>query len=62
MWIVLVGGLMITLPAIIVIFALFGTQAMIPALASFCINMLPFIAAYFLMRKQAKEGNVDLGH
>ena len=44
----------------------FGTlqmvEAMIPALVSFCINMLPFIAAYFLMRKQAKDGNVDLGH
>lgn len=62
MWIVLVGGLLITLPATVVILFSLGTVPMIPAMASLGINLLPFLAAYFLMRKQAKDGGVDLGH
>lgn len=61
MWILIGGGLMITLPALVVIVALFGKDAMVPALASFAINMLPFIAAFFLLRKQARKG-MDLEH
>jgi hypothetical protein len=62
MWIMIVGGLMITLPAIVVVIAMFGTTAMIPALASFMINMLPFIAAFVLIRKKMKGGGIDLEH
>ena len=62
MWIVLVGGLMITLPALAVSVAMIGTAGMLPAMLSFGLNMLPFIAAYILMKRQAKGGDIDLGH
>ena len=58
MKIMLLAGLMITLPAIVVAFYFFGRTAMFPALVSLAINMLPFIVAGLLMR-----GNTDeLGH
>lgn len=62
MWILIAGGLMITLPALVVIFWLFGTDAMFPALASFALNMLPFVAAFLLLRKKHRDGDLDIGH
>ena len=62
MWIILVGGLMITLPATVVILFSLGRVAMLPAAASLAINMIPFLAAWLLTRKAVKDGDVDLGH
>ena len=62
MWIVLVGGLMITLPATAVILFSFGHISAIPALASLAINMLPFIVAYLLMRKTGGDHGHDIDH
>ncbi len=62
MWILIAGGLMITLPALVVAVFMIGKVGMLPAIASFTINMLPFVAAYLLLRKQAKNGDIDLGH
>lgn len=54
MKILLIAGLMITLPAIAVIIMFFGTLLMWGALASLFINFLPFaIAAYFLRGREA---------
>jgi hypothetical protein len=47
----LVAGALITLPAIVVAFFFFGRSAMIPAVASLGINMLPFLVAGWLMRR-----------
>ena len=62
MWILIIGGLMITLPAVAVALFMFGKMGMVPALASFAINMLPFVAAFILLRKQAKNGDLDMDH
>jgi hypothetical protein len=63
MWIVLVGGLMITLPAtVVILFALPYGYTLWPAVASLSINMLPFLIAYIIMRSQAKKGGLDLEH
>lgn len=58
MKIMLLAGLMITLPAITVAFYFFGRSMMIPALFSLAINMLPFLVAGWLMRGKTDE----LGH
>lgn len=50
MKIMLLAGLMITLPAIVVAVYFFGQRMMIPALVSLAINMLPFVVAGLLMR------------
>jgi hypothetical protein len=62
MWIVLVGGLMITLPATAVILFSFGRISAIPALASLAINMLPFIIAALIMRKTGGDHGHDIDH
>ena len=62
MWIVLVGGLMITLPATAVILFSFGTIRAIPALISLSINLLPFVVAYVLLRKSGGDHSHDLEH
>ena len=62
MWIVLVGGFMITLPATAVILFSFGRVSMFPALASLAINMLPFVVAYLIMRKTGGDHGHDLDH
>ena len=62
MWIVLVGGFMITLPATAVILFSFGHISMIPAALSLGINMLPFIVAYLIMRKTGGDHGHDLDH
>lgn len=51
----LVAGALITLPAIVVAFFFFGRSAMIPAIASLGINMLPFLVAGWLLRKSGVE-------
>ncbi len=54
MKILLIAGLMITMPALAVIFLYFGTALMWGALASLFINFLPFaIAAYLLRGREA---------
>jgi hypothetical protein len=62
MWIVLVGGLMITLPATAVVLFSLGSISAIPALASLSINMLPFIVGYILMRRSGGDHGHDLDH
>ena len=62
MWIVLVGGLMITLPATAVILFSLGTIRMIPALLSLLINLLPFLVAALMMRKVGGDHSHDLDH
>ena len=50
MKIMLLAGLMITLPAIVVVFFFFGQTMMIPALFSLALNLIPFVVAGLLMR------------
>lgn len=58
---IFIAGIMITLPAIVIVLAFFGRAAMWPAFASFAVNMLPFIAMMFLLR--GRKGNQDdFGH
>ena len=57
----LIAGLLITFPAIVVIVYFFGRPAMVPALASLGVNMLPFLAAGWLLNKYGR-GNEDLSH
>lgn len=59
MKIMLLAGAMITLPAICVVLFFFGRPAMVPALVSLGINLLPFIVAGLLLRNSGTEG---LGH
>lgn len=56
----LIAGLMITLPAIVVAFWFFGQGMMIPALASLFVNSLPFVVAALMLR--GKRGGDDMGH
>lgn len=58
----LIAGVLITLPAIVVIFWFFGRPAMIPALASLGVNLLPFIAAGYLFHRYARGGGDEMGH
>lgn len=62
MWIIIVGGLMITLPATAVMLFSFGTVRMFPALVSFLLNMLPFVVAWAMLRRSGGEGGADLEH
>lgn len=50
MKVMLMAGVLITLPAIIVIGYFFGRPMMIPALASLLINFIPFVIAGLLLR------------
>lgn len=60
---IFIAGIMITLPAIVIMFAFFGRSAMYPALASFGVNMLPFLAVMYLLRgRKGKEDGDDFGH
>lgn len=51
----LIAAALITFPAIVVALFFFGRTAMIPALASLSINMLPFIVGGWLMRKHGSQ-------
>ena len=62
MWIVLVGGFMITLPATAVILFSFGQLSMVPAALSLGINLLPFIVAALIMRKTGGDHGHDIDH
>jgi hypothetical protein len=55
----LFAAVLITFPAIMVAFYFFGRMAMIPAVASLSINLLPFLVAGWLLRKR---GGADAGH
>lgn len=52
----LVAAALITLPAIVVALFFFGRSAMIPAVASLGINILPFLVAGWLMRRSGVGG------
>jgi hypothetical protein len=58
----LIAGFLITFPAIVVIFWFFGRPAMIPAMASLGVNLLPFLAAGWLFKKYARGGGDEMGH
>ena len=58
---IFLAGIMITLPAIVIMLAFFGRAAMWPAFASFAVNMLPFLAMILLMRGR-KGNHDDFGH
>lgn len=57
----LIAGLLITLPAIVVVFYFFGKPAMLPALASLGINFLPFVVAALLIGRR-KGAGADAAH
>ena len=60
---IFIAGLMITLPAIVIMIAFFGGSAMWPALVSFSLNMLPFLVIMLLLRGRKGKGvGDDLGH
>lgn len=61
MKIMLVAGMLITMPAIAVTFYFFGQRMMVPAIASLTINLLPFIVGGLLLRK-SRAGASDLSH
>jgi hypothetical protein len=58
MKVMMLAGLMITLPAIVVGFFFFGRTMMIPALVSLAINFLPFVVAGLLLKGDSE----DMGH
>lgn len=58
MKIMMLAGLMITLPAITVGFFFFGRTMMIPALVSLALNFLPFVVAGMLLKGDSE----DMGH
>ena len=47
----LVAGLIITLPAIVIAIYFAGHKLMLPALASLAVNSIPFIVAALIMRR-----------
>lgn len=55
MKIIMLAGIMITLPAIIVVLSFFGGSMMLPALASLLINFTPFVVAGLLLRRQSQN-------
>jgi hypothetical protein len=57
MKIVLLGGLLIGLPAIVVVLLFWGSAVMLPALASLLVAALPFLAFAAFMRRG--EGDAD---
>lgn len=61
MKLVILAGLLITFPALLIALWFFGRPAMLPALASFAINMLPFLVVVWLMRGR-KTNSDDLSH
>ncbi|CAN5739379.1 MAG: hypothetical protein H0U67_12285 [Gemmatimonadetes bacterium] len=58
----MIAGVLITLPAIVVVLWFFGRPAMFPALASLGVNFLPFLAAGWLFHKFARGGTDEMGH
>lgn len=51
----LIAAALITLPAIVVALFFFGRTAMLPALASLSINILPFLVGGWLIRKHGGQ-------
>ena len=59
MWIVIIAGLLITLPAIVVALLNLNHPMAIPALASFGVNSLPFLFGAYLFARRKREGGGD---
>jgi hypothetical protein len=59
MKVMLLAGVLITLPAIVVALFFFGRTMMIPALMSLVINIIPFVVAGYLLKD---SGGDSLGH
>jgi archaellum biogenesis protein FlaJ (TadC family) len=59
MKVMLLAGVLITLPAIVVILFYFGRTMMIPAVVSLAVNMIPFVVAGYLLRNTGPE---EMGH
>ena len=58
-----IAALLITLPAVAIVLYFFGTRAMLPALASFLVNSLPFAVAILILRARKNKGDkVELDH
>jgi len=55
MKVMLLAGILITLPAIVVAFFFFGQTMMIPAIMSLLINLLPFVVAGYLLRGSSED-------
>lgn len=55
----LIGGLLITFPALVVVVWFFGHDAMAPALASLALNSLPFLVAAWLLRDKGDDEGAD---
>lgn len=51
----LIAAILITFPAIIVAVFFFGRTAMLPALASLSINLLPFLVAGWLLKNKGMD-------
>jgi hypothetical protein len=57
----LIAGLVITFPAILVLFFYMGTTVALSALASLAVNSIPFIVGGLLLRKGG-GGEDEAGH
>ncbi|HEX6924937.1 MAG TPA: hypothetical protein VF167_05885 [Longimicrobiaceae bacterium] len=55
----LIAAVLITFPAIMVAIFFFGRTAMLPALASLSINLLPFLVAGWILKRQ---NGIDAEH
>ncbi len=55
MWMVVVGGLLITLPAIVTVGYFVGTTMVFPAIASLFMAALPFFAFAYVLRRASDE-------
>lgn len=54
----IIGGLLITLPALVVVLFFINRPLwIVAAVASLLINSLPFAVAAYLVHRQRKEGN-----
>jgi Mn2+/Fe2+ NRAMP family transporter len=57
MWIMIVAGLVVVSPALVVILWFIDRPMWIlPAAASFVLNILPFVVAVLLLRAQNRKG------
>jgi hypothetical protein len=55
----LIAGLVITSPAILLLFFYMGTMIAVAAAASLAVNSIPFLVAGFLMRKGGDGSDED---
>lgn len=63
MWMMIVAGLVVVSPALVVIVWFFDRPIwMLPAAASFVLNILPFVVAVLLLRAQRRKGGEADAH